>query len=65
MITGTRLLYAQNWKSLIILTLEELLVKIMNLTEMIKLTSFLIEKKNIVGWKTLIDLLQKWGEMHL
>ena len=60
MITAARLLYAQRWKDSALHTMEEWLVKMMELAEMAKLTSLIREKTITMftaDWKPLIAFL--------
>ena len=60
MITAVRVLYAQRWKDSIIPTMEEWMVKLMELAEMAKLTALIREKtltNFMANWKPLLDFL--------
>lgn len=59
MVTAARLLYAQRWKEPISPTMEEWMIKMMELVKMAKLTFFIREKtlrKFMVDWKSFLDL---------
>jgi len=68
MITAARLLYAQFWKTQILPTIQEWLLKLMDMAENDKLTCLLKENSNCCyfkEWKPLVDYLQNAGGTKL
>ena len=62
MITAARLLYAQKWKNEIIPTVNEWIIKMMELAEMATLTTIIKEgsaTKFIVDWKHFVEFVQE------
>jgi len=68
MVTAARLIYAQNWKTQKIPTIQDWLIKLMDMAESDKLTCLLKENSNLYflrEWKPLTDYLQKAGGAKL